>query len=151
MQKREECPMKITRTTLDIGLPAPFTALLLSDTHVALADERDDERKRALAVSRSAYFNQPTGDNLALFEQQIDYACTHGLPVLYTGDILDFVSFKNLEYAKAQLDRVDHFLCAGNHEYSQYVGEAFEDVPTACRPTPLCRRISKTTCSATAA
>ena len=120
--------MRITRTTLDIGLSAPFTALHLSDTHVALADERDDERKRALAVSRSAYFNQPTGDNLALFEQQIDYACTHGLPVLYTGDILDFVSFKNLEYAKAQLDRVDYFLCAGNHEYSQYVGEAFEDV-----------------------
>ena len=50
------------------------------------------------------------------------------MPVLYTGDILDFVSFKNLEYAKAQLDRVDYFLCAGNHEYSQYVGEAFEDV-----------------------
>lgn len=49
--------MRITRTTLDIGLPAPFTALHLSDTHVALADERDDERKRALAVSRSAYFN----------------------------------------------------------------------------------------------
>ncbi len=121
--------MKITKTTVPIGLAQPFTALHLSDTHIALADERDDERKRELAKRRFAEFNAPTGNYLSLLDEQLAYAKSHGETILYTGDLYDFVSYRNLKYARERLSTVDHFLCAGNHEYSQYVGEAFEDVP----------------------
>lgn len=121
--------MNITHTVLDIGLSAPFSALHLSDTHLALADERDDARKLRVAATRSEYFDRPSGDNLALFDRQLAYAREHQLPILYTGDLIDFVSFKNLDYAKAKLATVDAFVCAGNHEYSLYVGDSFEDVP----------------------
>ena len=41
--------MNLEKTTVKIGLERPVKLLHVTDTHIALADERDDERKRALA------------------------------------------------------------------------------------------------------
>ena len=41
--------MDLIRSTLHIGLERPLKLLHVTDTHVALADERDDARKHALA------------------------------------------------------------------------------------------------------
>ena len=49
------------------------------------------------------------------------------LTVLYTGDVCDFVSVANLERAQQAFVGVDYFMATGNHEFSRYVGEAFED------------------------
>ena len=46
--------MTITKTRIEIGLEKPFRALHMSDNHIALADNRDDERKIKLAESRTA-------------------------------------------------------------------------------------------------
>ena len=46
---------------------------------------------------------------------------------MHTGDLIDFVSHANLEYVKQKLEAVNCLISAGNHEYSQYVGEAKED------------------------
>lgn len=47
--------------------------------------------------------------------------------ILYSGDLIDFISQQNLDYAKKILDGRDCLFAAGNHEFSKYVGEAKED------------------------
>jgi hypothetical protein len=46
---------------------------------------------------------------------------------LHTGDLLDFVSFANIDCARRFSDENDVFFAAGNHEFSLFVGEAWED------------------------
>ena len=46
---------------------------------------------------------------------------------MHTGDLLDFVSAANIDAAKKFTDENDCFFVAGNHEFSLYVGEAWED------------------------
>lgn len=74
--------MIITKTRLEIGLEKPFRALHMSDNHIALADNRDDERKIKLAESRTAAFNHGKPGNVAMEEYalQLDYARSHRLP-----------------------------------------------------------------------
>ncbi len=118
--------MKPTITKICLGLKNPFRALHLSDNHLAFADERDDERKNILAKNRLKEFDRH-GGVMKYLNEQLAYAKEHALPVLYTGDFIDFVSHKNLEMAQALLQDVDYFMATGNHEFSLYVGEAFED------------------------
>ena len=129
--------MTLTKTRVDIGLKQPFRALHISDNHIALADSRDGERKMALADKRSAAFDHGEDVSRRILAQQLDYARANHLPVLHTGDLCDFVSLKNLEYARDQLKDVDYFMAVGNHEYSLYVGEAFEDLPYKMRSYAL--------------
>ena len=42
--------MNLSKVRIEIGLPAPLRLLHVSDTHLALADGRDGERKQALAA-----------------------------------------------------------------------------------------------------
>lgn len=118
--------LNIRNVTLDVGASAPFRALHVSDSHICLCDGRDNERKNALAVSRAGAFggNEKLKANL---EEAAAVARERGETLLYTGDLLDFVSEANLDYAAKAFEGTDTFVCAGNHEYSQYVGEAWED------------------------
>ena len=129
--------MKLEKIRIEAGAARPFRALHLSDNHIAFADMRDGQRKVDLAQRRRAAFNKGQGFVEALLQEQLAYARSNGLPVLYTGDLIDFVSYQNLEYAKAALEGIDYFMAAGNHEYSLYVGEAFEDVPYKMRSYDL--------------
>lgn len=119
--------MEPVKTRIAIGLDKPFYALHLSDAHLALADERDGERKMLLAEKRTREFDAHAGGAYKNLRMQLDYAREKKLPVLYTGDLIDFVSLKNLETAEELLSDMDYFMAAGNHEFSLYVGEAFED------------------------
>ncbi len=116
--------MNIKNNTINIGLKKPFSLLHISDTHFTLADGRDDERKQSLAVSRSRHF--VPAPELKLTEAE-DYAKEHGLTIIHTGDLIDFVSEANLDRAKKFIDENDVLFISGNHEFSLYVGEAFED------------------------
>ena len=115
--------MRILSTTISVGARTPFHALHLSDTHLTHADERDDERKNILAAQRTPPFHMHE-ENLALATA---YARQGGMPILHTGDLIDFVSHKNLDRVHALTAENDFFVAAGNHEFSQYVGEAWED------------------------
>lgn len=115
--------MNTLHTTVHIGLKNPFSVIHVTDTHLTLADERDDERKNKLAVRRRRVF--PEADEiLAEVEKR---AKETGLPIVFTGDLLDFVSEANLDRAREFINRCDCFFAAGNHEFSLYVGEAWED------------------------
>ena len=113
----------IRRITIKAGATKPFSALHISDTHLTCTDERDDERKRRLSETRQRVF--PWAEHY--FDAAIRYARERNLMLLHTGDLIDFVSEANLDFVAAQLGVGSWFVSAGNHEYSQYVGEAKED------------------------
>lgn len=120
--------MDCVQTTIDAGADRPFRVLHLSDSHLCRADEREDARKRALAAHRAAVFDEGVSGRAEQYlREQLAYADEHGLPIVYTGDFCDFVSARNLEAMREALCTRDCFMAAGNHEYSLYVGEAFED------------------------
>lgn len=120
----EPLPLKqVKKITIKVGATAPIRALHLSDTHLTRVDSRDNERKHTLAASRGKAF--------PMAEQYLDaalrYARERELMLLHTGDMQDFVSEANLDFMAATLGVGDWFTSAGNHEFSQYVGEAKED------------------------
>ena len=106
-----------------IGAKKPFTFFHASDTHLTFCDARDDARKQALAEMRSTFFP----DAELRLRESINRARECGGFLVHTGDLIDFVSEANLD-AAAQFMRSNRcFFTAGNHEFSLYVGEAFED------------------------
>lgn len=113
--------MQLIKSTVSIGLDRPVRLLHVTDTHLGLADERDDERKRALAKRLSS----PEKEQY-LYEQ-IAYAKENCDLLVHTGDLMDFVSHANVEKARQIVADDRFFFIAGNHDYSQYVGEAWED------------------------
>ncbi len=115
--------MNILKNHLHIGGSEPFCVLHASDTHLTFADNRDCERKISLAKNRSNTF--PDAEKNINFI--VKKAEELNAPVIYTGDLIDFVSVKNLEAAKKFTDSADCFMAAGNHEFSLFVGEAKED------------------------
>lgn len=115
--------MEIITNEINIGAAAPFEILHISDTHLTLADDRNDGRKRRLAEKRREGFPEAEkvlSEAAAISERE-------NLPVMNTGDIIDFVSYANLDKVREYTEGRDFFTCAGNHEFSLYVGEAWED------------------------
>ena len=122
-------PLTLEKTVIRAGAEKPFKLLHVTDTHICLADERDDERKRRLAEDRAKCFDggEP-GSCLEYFRQSCDFAREQNALLVHTGDLFDFVSEAHLELApKLMAMPDDYFMAVGNHEFSLYVGEAFED------------------------
>ncbi|MBQ9873341.1 MAG: metallophosphoesterase [Thermoguttaceae bacterium] len=117
--------LKIKKFVVKVGATKPFGAIHISDTHICLADDRDVERKRNLAVAREKYF----GKSAAFFNAAVDYATERDLLLLHTGDLIDFTSEMNYDWVKAGFESAQCpcFCSSGNHEYSHYLGEAKED------------------------
>lgn len=115
--------MELLRTQIQIGLDEPVRVLHFSDTHLTRADMRDGARKVELAEARKKGF--PHAEEV--LRGACEIAKERGLPIVYTGDLADFVSQANLEAAKQFTEENDCFAVAGNHEFSLYVGEAWED------------------------
>lgn len=115
--------MEFLHEKIHIGAEKPFSVLHVSDTHLCFADSRDNERKNELAARRTLGF--PGAEQNA--EETVAFACRNSMPVIHTGDLIDFVSAANLEKAAEFSKSCDCFMSAGNHEFSQYVGEAKED------------------------
>lgn len=113
----------IRKITIKVGATAPFKALHISDSHLTRVDERDNERKKTLAAKRHEYF--PHAEQY--LDAAIRYAHDKNLMLLHTGDLTDFVTEANLDYVEAVLGGTGWYVAAGNHEFSQYVGEAKED------------------------
>ncbi len=114
---------ELLTTKLNLGAEKPFRLLHISDTHLCLADERDNERKNKLAEGRKKEF----GDGEDALAWSIAKAKELDALLVHTGDLLDFVSEANIDAAKKFTDENDCFFAAGNHEFSLYVGEAWED------------------------
>ncbi len=131
--------MKLINNHIHIGIEKPFSVLHASDTHITYADERDGERKVSLAQSRTACFPEAVKNLQFIKEKSISENKT----VIYTGDLIDFVSELNLEKAKEFTDSVDIFMSAGNHEFSLYLGEEKEDAAYRNRSLPKVQTVFK--------
>lgn len=115
--------LDIRPLTINVGATKSFKALHFSDTHFTRAGEGENERKRKLSVVRQCGFAWAEH----YFDMQVEYAQKNNLMILHTGDMNDFITDDNLEHVKAQT-RVGDWICApGNHDFSLYVGEAWED------------------------
>ena len=120
--------MKLEKFTLNVGAEKSFCAYHMSDNHICLADGRDDERKNELAKSRENSFCGSREKSTAqTAEELFSVIKKENALLIHTGDLIDFVSHKNLEFAKELFSGTDCIACAGNHEFSLYVGEAWED------------------------
>ncbi len=115
--------MSLIRTKMNVGAEEPFCVVHISDTHLTYADMRDGERKVLLSEHRRKCF--PDAEETLLFASNT--AKEMGIPIVHTGDLIDFVSLMNLEKVKSFSEENDLFMAAGNHEFSLYVGEAKED------------------------
>ena len=115
--------MNIIETEVNIDLTSPFEVIHMSDTHFTLADERDGERKMRLAENRVDCFPDP----LETYNAAKKLAFEKNCPIVHTGDFIDFVSERNLEMVRLFREECDVFYAAGNHDFSLYCGEAFED------------------------
>lgn len=115
--------MNIIESRLIVGAAKAFRVVHLSDTHLTYADMRDGDRKVSLALKRSRIF--PDAEDV--LADAVKLSNELQLPILHTGDLIDFVSMSNLEKAGEFASMCDLFFAAGNHEFSLYVGEAKED------------------------
>ena len=113
--------MELLKNTLQIGLERPLKILHVTDSHVASADERDNERKRELAKRLGG------PEKEQYLKEHLAYGRAHCDLIVHTGDLIDFTSQANFDFARAVLSDEKVFFAAGNHEFSQYVGEAYED------------------------
>lgn len=120
--------MKIIEYDINVGAEAPFTAVHMSDNHICLADERDDSRKIELCRKRLNHFTSDCPERQKqLNDEMFSYIRENNLPLIHTGDFIDFVSHKVLEASTEYFNGIETVFCAGNHEFSLYVGEAWED------------------------
>ena len=127
--------MNITETKINIGLPTKCRIIHITDTHLAYADERDDERKIRLSQNRNEY------SRVRMAKEALEIASNlskqHNLPIVHTGDLLDFISVPNLEIAKQFMDENDCFFAAGNHEFTHYIFDDPETVENRTQRLPL--------------
>ena len=113
--------MELLKSTLYIGLEKPVKLLHVTDSHIARVDERDNERKHELAKR----LGDPKKE--AYFYEHLAYAKENCDLLVHTGDLIDFTSQANFDFAREVLAEEKVFFTVGNHEFSQYVGEAYED------------------------
>lgn len=113
-----------TYEELDIGADEPFYFIHASDTHLSLYDERDYGDARLVDTGEKRLDYCPYAvrclDELSLKANEI------GAFIVHTGDLIDYISQKNIDTAKEFITQNDVFFCVGNHEYMNYV---WDDLP----------------------
>ena len=113
--------LNIIRTEIPIGLEKPIRFLHITDTHIT----RDDPsgRRRREAVFNVDYENCAED----YFLQAIDYAKKENIPIVHTGDMIDFLSKGNFDFMDKYFADLDYVYAAGNHDFCHWVGRARED------------------------
>ena len=114
--------LQIIKTTINIGIEKPVKVLHITDTHLTLNDSGEPD------LSRHFKFNTETEEKaIPYYMQAIAYAKENNLPLLHTGDMLDFLSDGNFSFLEKHLNDMDYMYAAGNHDFCHCVGEATED------------------------
>ena len=117
--------------SIDAGADEPFYFIHIGDTHVSYIDERDSGDERLVDTANKRIDYCPTDlrmlDDVSLKARELNAFIVH------TGDLIDFVSQKNLEIAKDFTANHDVFACAGNHEYHVYIWDDGDDAARRAR------------------
>ena len=113
--------LNIIQTRIPIGLEKTLRFLHVTDTHIT----RDDPSGRR---RREEIFNVDY-ENCAedYFLQAVAYAKQENIPILHTGDMIDFLSKGNFDFIDRYFSDLDYIYAAGNHDFCHWVGRAKED------------------------
>ena len=107
-------PLKVRREGVALGAMRPFSVLHVSDSHIARIDSRDGAELHGFASARSR-IGRELGEYY--LGEAVHYARRGEMPLVHTGDFMDFMSAANLEYAARRLRTDDYVACVGNHEF----------------------------------
>ncbi len=130
--------LNLVKSSLEIGLKKPVKLLHVTDTHISDTDDRDDERKQQICRSN------PIENIKVNFRDTIDYCNANCDMMVHSGDLISVVSPRSLEVVREFLDTCNNYtLVTGNHEYSQYCGEAWEDIAYKMTYYPTVRHYLK--------
>lgn len=137
--------MNLVKTTIRIGLPAPVRVLHLSDTHFCKADDHDPEHMHAHAASRlkGAFLHNGEDRIQEYWDEAVAYAQANSMPILHTGDLIDFLTHGCGAHAQKMLENIDCFFAMGNHELCHQVGKAREDHSYKMEQLPVCQPFFK--------
>lgn len=106
---------------INADLEKPLKFLHITDSHLVEIDGRDADRNELAAKRLKAY-----AWSHRFFLRTMEYARRNNLTVLCTGDSMDFVTHKGLEWLKENMGADDVVFAVGNHEFSYYVGSKKE-------------------------
>ena len=111
---------KPTVIEIKVGATNPFEMLHISDSHLVTlgADDLAKSDKKDLDYFRRRLQTFGHPKNVEMFAAALAYARAKNLPILHTGDLLDFVTEGGLAYARRDMAGRDWFYAIGNHEYS---------------------------------
>lgn len=106
-----------TRLEIAVGATGPFSLLHISDSHIAQMNSRDLAKADAVELKwyegrRRHFQSAATGLAAALL-----YARAKKLPVLHTGDLVDYLSEANCNIVRTDLEGIDCQYAVGNHEF----------------------------------
>ena len=121
-----ETVLKVKPLEIDLGIGKAFKAFHFSDTHLNFFDAVDfaavDEKKKKHFHYRWCRFPQA----LESFYASLDYARERRLPLLHTGDLIDFVTEGNERVLRHNVQGLDLFYAIGNHEYQSRAPEHYD-------------------------
>ena len=130
--------LNLVKSSLKIGVEKPIKLLHVTDTHISDTDERDDERKRCICQNFDSEYIKKN------FRDTIDYCNANCDMMVHSGDLITVTSPRSLEVVREYLDTCNNYtLITGNHEYSQYCGEAWEDTTYKMNYYPQVRHYLK--------
>ena len=121
--------LKVEPIEIDVGLGKAFKAFHFSDTHLNFFDAVDfcqvDRPKRDHFHRRWVRFPQAVQS----FYASLDYARKRNLPLLHTGDLVDYLTDGNVRFLEHNLAGLDLHYAIGNHEYQTRSPEHYDPDP----------------------
>lgn len=104
------------KVSLTVGAERPFRALHVSDTHLTVLTEAE----KAESAWRKKYYEDRFVRSFSTAEAHlaaaVEFARTHGMTLLHTGDLMDCPSDGNIEIIRRMLPSGPLVAAAGNHE-----------------------------------
>jgi hypothetical protein len=110
--------LNVIKTTLNFGLEKPVRFLHLTDTHIV----RDREKENG----RAAVFGTTDEQIEHYFFMALKYARENNLPIVHTGDLVDYITNANLDFLDKHLTDVDYILAPGSHDFCHLIPGAKE-------------------------
>ncbi len=104
------------------GLEKEYELLFITDTHVIVQSDEDDEQIRMNAEQRIPIFKDAAQVSSAeQFPHWMEYANERGVDaVLFGGDIIDYPSVSNVEFLKENISKLEmpYMYTLGNHDWT---------------------------------
>lgn len=105
--------LNILKTTFSVGLKQPVKFLHVTDTHIV----RDNDK----VSNRAAVFDTTDEQIDAYWFEAAEYAKENGLPIVHTGDFMDYVTDGALDFVDKHLSDLNYILATGSHDYGHLI------------------------------